>query len=241
MTLLININGTNRVMTDAERTEVRDGIGAASATALAAKADLVGGKIPAGQIPDIALQQYLGAVANEAAMLALLGQAGDWCTRSDTGTDWRIIGNPASLAGWLQTSYPSAPVSSVNGKTGAVTLAKADVGLGNVDNTSDASKPISTATAMALAGKMDASLSAWQMAFDAAPQAQKAQAQASVSGAGITDAQAQSGSVAGAAVGELRRLTDGPNTGVQVMWYQPSDRSTPAWCWAVYPQSVYQG
>lgn len=48
-----------------------------------------------------------------------------------------------------------APVQSVVGKTGAVTLTKADVGLGNVDNTSDANKPISTATQNALNGKLD--------------------------------------------------------------------------------------
>lgn len=42
------------------------------------------------------------------------------------------------------------PVTSVAGKTGAVTLVKGDVGLGNVDNTSDANKPISTATQAAL-------------------------------------------------------------------------------------------
>jgi hypothetical protein len=41
---------------------------------------------------------------------------------------------------------PAAPVTSVAGRTGAVTLAKADVGLGSVDNTSDVSKPVSTAT-----------------------------------------------------------------------------------------------
>ncbi|WP_082921149.1 hypothetical protein [Rhodococcus sp. HS-D2] len=46
-----------------------------------------------------------------------------------------------------------APVKSVAGKTGAVTLAKADVGLGSVDNTADADKPISTATQTALDGK----------------------------------------------------------------------------------------
>ena len=34
-------------------------------------------------------------------------------------------------------------------------LTKGDVGLGNVDNTSDANKPVSTATATALAGKVD--------------------------------------------------------------------------------------
>jgi len=44
-------------------------------------------------------------------------------------------------------------VSSVAGKTGAVSLVKGDVGLGSVDNTSDASKPISTATQNALDGK----------------------------------------------------------------------------------------
>jgi hypothetical protein len=47
-------------------------------------------------------------------------------------------------------------VSSVAGKTGAVTLVKGDVGLGNVDNTSDLAKPISTATQTALDGKQAA-------------------------------------------------------------------------------------
>ncbi|ALE91811.1 hypothetical protein AOC05_04900 [Arthrobacter alpinus] len=44
-------------------------------------------------------------------------------------------------------------VSSVNTKTGDVVLAKGDIGLGNVDNTSDANKPVSTATGTALDGK----------------------------------------------------------------------------------------
>jgi hypothetical protein len=41
-------------------------------------------------------------------------------------------------------------VSSVAGRTGAVTLTSSDVGLGNVTNTSDASKPVSTAQQTAL-------------------------------------------------------------------------------------------
>jgi hypothetical protein len=41
-------------------------------------------------------------------------------------------------------------VDSVAGKTGDVSLVSSDVGLGNVDNTSDANKPISTATQTAL-------------------------------------------------------------------------------------------
>jgi hypothetical protein len=48
-----------------------------------------------------------------------------------------------------------APVQSVSGKVGAVTLVRADVGLSNVDNTSDANKPISSATQTALNGKQD--------------------------------------------------------------------------------------
>jgi hypothetical protein len=47
------------------------------------------------------------------------------------------------------------PVDSVAGKTGTVVLDKTDVGLGNVDNTSDANKPISTATQTALNTKED--------------------------------------------------------------------------------------
>jgi hypothetical protein len=52
-----------------------------------------------------------------------------------------------------------AGVTSVNTRTGEVTLIKSDVGLGNVDNTSDANKPISTATQTALNGKIGSNIS----------------------------------------------------------------------------------
>ena len=48
-----------------------------------------------------------------------------------------------------------APVQSVAGKTGTVTLAKGDVGLSNVDNTADADKPVSSATQTALNAKQN--------------------------------------------------------------------------------------
>ncbi len=44
----------------------------------------------------------------------------------------------------------NTPVQSVNSKTGDVMLVKGDVGLSDVDNTSDAAKPVSTATQTAL-------------------------------------------------------------------------------------------
>lgn len=105
-------------------------------TDLAAKADLVGGVIPTAQIPAYAVTEFLGTVASQVAMLALTGQKGDWCIRSDTGVSWLITGDdPTLLANWTALSYPAAPVQSVNGYTGTVTLAKGDIGLGSVENT----------------------------------------------------------------------------------------------------------
>ena len=48
-------------------------------------------------------------------------------------------------------------VTSVAGKTGEVSLSKDDVGLSNVDNTSDADKPVSTATQVVLDEKAETS------------------------------------------------------------------------------------
>lgn len=47
----------------------------------------------------------------------------------------------------------SAGVTAVNGRAGDVVLTQSDVGLDNVDNTSDVNKPISAAAAAALASK----------------------------------------------------------------------------------------
>lgn len=54
---------------------------------------------------------------------------------------------------WI--NFADGQVQSVNGHTGVVVLVKADVGLSNVDNTSDANKPISSATQTALNAKAD--------------------------------------------------------------------------------------
>lgn len=58
----------------------------------------------------------------------------------------------------VQAKLDAGGVSSVNGQTGVVTVTQADVGLSNVDNTSDADKPVSTATQTALDDKADASM-----------------------------------------------------------------------------------
>ena len=87
---------------------------------------------------------------------------GDNVEVSIAAADDVVLSNPQSnqtlsynsgTAKWVNATPAPAAVSSVAGKTGAVTLAKADVGLGNVDNTSDANKPVSTATQTALNAK----------------------------------------------------------------------------------------
>jgi len=63
--------------------------------------------------------------------------------------------------------WAAAPVTSVASKTGAVTLVKGDVGLANVDNTSDANKPVSTAQQTALDGKVNVTNGGGETFFDA--------------------------------------------------------------------------
>ena len=61
------------------------------------------------------------------------------------------------LAG-IESGAQVNSVTSVAGKTGNVVVNKSDVGLSNVDNTSDADKPISDATQDALDGKVDSQI-----------------------------------------------------------------------------------
>jgi len=82
---------------------------------------------------------------------------------SSTGTSAILFNATDTLAGLMSAADKAklngiqagatantGTVDSVAGKTGVVTLTKTDVGLGNVDNTSDADKPVSTAQQAAL-------------------------------------------------------------------------------------------
>lgn len=121
---------------------------AATTSALSGKADLSGGKLIVTQLPDLAIAEYLGEVANESAMLALTGQRGDWCTRTDLGTDWQVIAEPTSdLANWRERTYPGDPVASVAGLVGAIAASalRTALAINNVDNTADAAKVVAQA------------------------------------------------------------------------------------------------
>ena len=111
------------------------------------------GLVPAAQLPSLAITDTF-AVASQAAMLALSAQKGDVAIRSDLSKSYVLSTNsPSTLGDWLELLTPPDAVLSVAGKTGTVTLVKGDVGLGNVDNTADTAKPVSTAQQAALDAK----------------------------------------------------------------------------------------
>ena len=98
------------------------------------------GKIPSAQLPS-----YVDDVVEFANLAAFpgTGSAGILYIALDTNVQYR-------WSGTVYVKITSGAVEAVAGKTGVVTLVKGDVGLGNVDNTSDVAKPISTATQTAL-------------------------------------------------------------------------------------------
>lgn len=114
-----------------------------------------GGKLTPAQLPALAVTEYLGSVATQAAMLALAGQQGDWAIRTDRGTVFIITGsNPAVIGSWTEMAYPTAPVLSVNGKTGVVSLVPGDLGAataGDLDNTFTVATDAQTDATQALA------------------------------------------------------------------------------------------
>jgi hypothetical protein len=114
---------------------------------------VTGGYLPTSVIPALAISE-VSTVASQTEMLALTAQPGDVAIRTDVSKTYILAASPAStLANWKEFLSPVAPVTSVNDKTGVIVLSAADVGLGNVTNTSDMDKPVSTAMQTALSGK----------------------------------------------------------------------------------------
>lgn len=117
------------------------------------------GKILASVLPALAITDIF-EVGSQAAMLALTAQVGDIAIRTDLSKTFGLAAEPAStLANWKELRTPTDVVQSVAGLTGpiaaaalktALVLGKGDVGLGAVDNTSDANKPVSAAQALAI-------------------------------------------------------------------------------------------
>ena len=121
--------------------------------------------LDADATPSDAWEAVLALIGEKAdADAVVTGLSYDGATKTLSAT---INGTSVTVATFNfttpQEAADAAPVQSVAGKTGDVTLTKSDVGLGNVDNTSDADKPISTATQEALNAKQNT------LTFDTTP------------------------------------------------------------------------
>lgn len=140
------------LLTSADASAAKASLGLATVATTGAMADLTG-QVSTAQLPPLAINETFTA-ASQAAMLALTAQRGDVAVRTDAinGTTGKMFilasDSPSTLADW-KPIVGSGDVTSVAGRVGAVTLTKTDVGLANVDNTSDANKPVSTAQATA--------------------------------------------------------------------------------------------
>lgn len=88
------------------------------------------GKLDTSVLPALAISETYTA-ATQAAMLALTAQQGDICIRTDQSKTYILSASPAStLANWKELVSPADAVSSVNNKTGAVTLTTSDISEG---------------------------------------------------------------------------------------------------------------
>jgi hypothetical protein len=103
-------------------------------------------KITTGTIDAARLPSYVDDVIEGANLAAFpaTGETGKIYVALDTNKTYR----------WSGSAYvyiTSGAVDSVAGKTGVVTLVKGDVGLGNVDNTADSTKNVSSAATLTTA------------------------------------------------------------------------------------------
>src|SRR5690606_33555 len=90
---------------------------------------------------------------NPGTIQLLHGRPGRDVTSVELDQDHHLIVSYSDLT--TQDAGEVVGVTSVNTRVGDVTLSKSDVGLGNVDNTSDLNKPISNAVQSALDDKAD--------------------------------------------------------------------------------------
>lgn len=169
---LNNVNNTSdldKPVSTATQTALNDKISKSEKAANNGVATLdANGKIPSNQIPAISFAS-VNVVSSQAAMLALANpQIGSTVIRSDENRSYVLAATPGSdIGNWKEILTPGSGVQSVNGQTGIVSLTKSDLQLANVDNTSDANKPVSTLTAAALALKEDKANKSTNVSADA--------------------------------------------------------------------------
>ncbi len=133
-------------LADADAAAAKTALGLAAVASSGSATDITTGTLPTSVFPPLAINDTF-TVATQAAMLALVAQRGDVAIRTDINRSFILAtDSPGTLADWKQLTA-GGDVLSVAGRTGAVVLTSTDVGLGNVNNTSDANAPVSIAQA----------------------------------------------------------------------------------------------
>lgn len=137
---------------------------ASAVSADASEATAVASAASATTSANTATTKAAEAAASAAAALAAMATkaekhnpvlTGNMSLNGSTGATSQVVTRQADGSVAWQTPQ-QAPVTSVAGRTGAVTLTRADVGLSSVDNTEDVDKPVSTLQQAALNLKANA-------------------------------------------------------------------------------------
>jgi hypothetical protein len=152
MSTIVTRSGKGAALThtevDANFTNLNADKAEASAVIPATQKGAASGVCPldaASKVASTYLPSYVDDVLEYANLAALpvTGETGKIYVALDTNKTYR----------WSGSAYiyiTSGAVDSVAGRTGVITLTSTDVGLANASNTSDANKPVSTATQTAL-------------------------------------------------------------------------------------------
>ena len=209
----LSVKYTKQALTVAQQQQARENIGAGTSNFDGSYNSLTGKPDIPSKISE--LENDTGFITN--AALAPYAKTADVPTKtSQLNNDSGFVDAAGASA--------VAPVQSVAGKTGAVTLTKADVGLGNVDNTSDANKPISTATQTALNGKLDKTAVVDVTADAIKGQAADAKSVYDVIQALPTGTDPSLG-ITGATVGQIAKITAVDTDGKPTKW-EPVDMAS---------------
>lgn len=158
-----------------------------------------------------------------------------WVTGGGGGSAaWGDITGTLSAQTDLQTALngkvPTTRTVAGKALSADVTLVKADVGLGNVDNTSDANKPVSTAQATAIGQKQDTLVSGTNIKTVNSQSILGSGDIAITGGSGTTTVYFSGESNVAITTGEKQPLIPCPVSGTIVGWSMTSYPATTAAC-----------
>lgn len=105
------------------------------------------GRLNPAQLPNLAITDTF-VVVSQAAMLALTAQTGDVAVRTDENKSYILAGaDPTVLADWQELLTPTTGVTTVFGRSGAVTAQNNDYTWAQIDKTTSSLADLTTRSA----------------------------------------------------------------------------------------------